>query len=410
MSYGQKPKRSVPVGPADHIVAMPPSGIRKFFDVASQMEGVISLGVGEPDYPTPWTIREAAIWAIERGITNYTSNYGMLELRYAIVQYLKEKYRVAYGPEDECLITVGVSEGLDLALRALINPGRGEEVLIPEPCYVSYKPNAELAGGVAVPVPTDAANGFHVTGESLRRALTPRTRAILLNYPNNPTGASLPLSSLEEIARIAEEANLVVISDEIYSRLSYEMSHTCFASLPGMQDRTILLNGFSKAYAMTGWRIAYACAPEPLISAMVKIHQYTMLCAPIMGQYAACEAIQRGEHESDLMVESYSQRRRLMVNGLRRLGLSCHMPEGAFYTFPSIRRTGLTSEEFCERLLFEEKVAVVPGNAFGACGEGHIRVSYASSLEAIEEALTRMERFMDRIGAPREAEPEEAVA
>ncbi|MBW3624433.1 MAG: aminotransferase class I/II-fold pyridoxal phosphate-dependent enzyme [Armatimonadetes bacterium] len=378
---------------------MPPSGIRKFFDVASQMEGVISLGVGEPDYSTPWTIREAAIWAIERGITNYTSNHGMLELRYAIAHHLETKYGVAYRAEDECLITVGVSEGLDLALRAILNPHRGEEVLIPEPCYVSYKPCTELAGGVAVPVHTSAENGFHITAEDLRKRITPRTRAILLNYPNNPTGASLTRPELEGIAHLAEEFDLIVLSDEIYGRLSYEIDHTCFSSLPGMRERTILFNGFSKAYAMTGWRIAYACGPEPLISAMVKIHQYTMLCAPIMAQYAAYEALQHGEAESDLMVESYSQRRRLIVNGFRRLGLSCHMPEGAFYTFPSIRHTGMTSIEFCERLLYEEKVAVVPGNAFGACGEGHFRASYAASLEAIEEALERMERFLDRIGA-----------
>jgi aminotransferase len=396
------------VRPADHIVAMPPSGIRKFFDVASQMEGVISLGVGEPDYATPWTIREAAIWAIERGITNYTSNHGMLELRYAIANHLKEKYGVAYRAEDECVITVGVSEGLDLAFRAILNPHRGEEVLIPEPCYVSYKPCTELAGGVAVPVTTRAENGFHVTVEDLEAKITPRTRALLFNYPNNPTGASMTRPELEAIARLAEKHDLIVLSDEIYGRLTYEGEHTCFASLPGMRERTILLNGFSKAYAMTGWRVAYACGPEPLISAMVKIHQYTMLCAPIMAQYAAYEALQNGERESDLMVESYGQRRRLIVNGLRRLGLPCHMPEGAFYTFPSIRHTGLSSVEFCERLLFEEKVAVVPGNAFGECGEGHFRASYAASLEAIEEALARIERFLDRAGALRE--PVEAVA
>jgi aminotransferase len=399
------------VRPADHIIAMPASGIRRFFDVASQMEGVVSLGVGEPDYSTPWTIREAAIWAIERGITNYTSNHGMLELRHAIAKHLQDHYGVQYRPEDECLITVGVSEGLDLAFRAILNPGQGEEVLIPEPCYVSYKPCTELAGGVAVPVPTDPANGFHVTEEDLRRRITPRTRAILLNYPNNPTGASLTRPELEAIARLAEEHDLIVISDEIYCRLSYELEHTSFASLPGMRERTILLNGFSKAYAMTGWRIAYACGPEPLISAMVKIHQYTILCAPIMAQYAAYEALQNGERESDLMVESYGQRRRLIVSGFRRLGLPCHTPEGAFYTFPSIRHTGLTSEEFCERLLFDEKVAVVPGNAFGACGEGHIRASYAASLEAIESALARLERFLDRLGVLREDPlPAEAVA
>ncbi len=390
------------VRPADHVVAMPPSGIRRFFDVASQMEGVISLGVGEPDFATPWTIRESAIWAIERGITNYTSNHGMLELRNAITRQIAKRDGVNYDPKTECLITVGVSEGLDLALRAILNPGAGEEVLIPEPCYVSYAPNAGLAGGVPVPVPTRPKNGFHVTVEELRARVTPRSRALLINYPNNPTGASLTGTELREIAAFAEEYDLIVLSDEIYSRLNYEHEHVTFPSLPGMWDRTILLNGFSKAYAMTGWRIAYACGPEPLISAMVKIHQYTMLCAPILSQYAAYEAVQRGDQEADRMVESYNQRRRLIVNGFNRIGLPCHLPEGAFYTFPSIRHTGLTSEEFCERLLFEEKVAVAPGNAFGASGEGHIRASYAASLDAIEEALSRIERFLARLKAPSE--------
>ncbi|MGV3725031.1 MAG: aminotransferase class I/II-fold pyridoxal phosphate-dependent enzyme [Actinomycetota bacterium] len=376
---------------------IPPSGIRRFFDIVSQMEDVISLGVGEPDFVTPWRIREAAIYSLEKGFTQYTSNWGLLELREEIARLLDRRYGVEYRPEGEVLVTVGVSEGLDLALRAILNPG--DEVLIPEPCYVSYRPCTAFAGGVPVPIGSDASTGFRVRPEALEAAITPRTRAILLNYPNNPTGATLRRSDLERIAALAERHDLIVLSDEIYADLTYDGGHTCFASLPGMQNRTILLNGFSKAFAMTGWRIAYAAGPSDLIGAMTKIHQYTMLCAPITAQKAALEACRGGEPEMELMVAEYEQRRRFFVKGLNDIGLDCLMPEGAFYVFPSIRSTGLTCEEFAERLLMEERVAVVPGTAFGEGGEGHVRCSYASSLDNIREAVVRMERFASRCRA-----------
>jgi aminotransferase len=374
--------------------AMPPSGIRRFFDLVAQMDDVISLGVGEPDFVTPWRIREAAIWAIEHGATSYTSNWGTLELRKTIARYLERTYGVSYNPENEILVTVGVSEGLDVALRAILDPG--DEVVLHEPCYVSYKPCVSLAGGVPVVVETTPEHGFHLQAKDVRAAVTPKTRALLLNFPNNPTGASLSEEELKGLAAIAEENDLIVLSDEIYDRLTYTGRHTCFASLPGMRDRTILLNGFSKAFAMTGWRIAYAAGPPELLGAMCKVHQYTMLCAPNVAQHAAVEALRNGLYESDEMVESYSQRRRLMVAGLNRIGLNCHLPEGAFYAFPSIRSTGLSSEAFAERLLKEERVAVVPGTAFGPCGEGSIRCAYAASLEGIQEAISRMDRFVHR--------------
>lgn len=377
------------------VQSIPPSGIRRFFDIVSQMEDVISLGVGEPDFVTPWRIREAAIYSLERGYTQYTSNWGLLELRSEIARLLDRRYGVEYRPEGEILITVGVSEGLDLALRAILNPG--DEVLIPEPCYVSYRPCTAFAGGVPVPIGSDASTGFRVRPEALEAAITPRTRAILLNFPNNPTGATLRRSDLERIAELAERHDLIVLSDEIYADLTYDASHTCFASIPGMQNRTILLNGFSKAFAMTGWRIAYAAGPPDLIGAMTKIHQYTMLCAPITAQKAALEACRGGEPEMEVMVAEYEQRRRFFTKGLNDIGLDCLMPEGAFYVFPSIRSTGLTCEEFAERLLMEERVAVVPGTAFGEGGEGHVRCSYASSLDNIREALVRMERFVSRV-------------
>jgi aminotransferase len=379
---------------AEVVQNIPPSGIRRFFDIVSQMEDVISLGVGEPDFVTPWRIREAAIYSLERGFTQYTSNWGLLELREEIARLLDRRYGVEYRPEGEVLITVGVSEGLDLALRAILNPG--DEVLIPEPCYVSYRPCTAFAGGVPVPIGSDASTGFRVQVEALEAAITPRTRAILLNYPNNPTGATLRKADLEKIAALAERHDLIVLSDEIYAELTYDGAHTCFASLPGMQNRTILFNGFSKAYAMTGWRIAYAAGPPDLIGAMTKIHQYTMLCAPITAQKAALEACRGGDQAMEAMVAEYEQRRRFFVKGLNEIGLETLMPEGAFYVFPSIRSTGLTCEEFAERLLLEERVAVVPGTAFGEGGEGHVRCSYASSIENIREALVRMERLVAR--------------
>lgn len=374
--------------------SIPPSGIRRFFDIVAQMEDVISLGVGEPDFVTPWRIRDAAIYSIERGFTQYTSNWGLLELRQEIARLLDRTYGVEYRAEGEVLVTVGVSEGLDLAMRAILNPG--DEVLIPEPCYVSYRPCVLFAGGKPVPVGSDAASGFRVRVEALEQAITPRTRAILLNYPNNPTGATLRRSDLLAIAELAERHDLLVISDEIYADLSYDGGHVCFASLPRMQNRTILLNGFSKAFAMTGWRIAYAAGPPDLIAAMTKIHQYTMLAAPITSQKAALEACRSGEPDMREMVAQYGERRKFFVRGLNEIGLETLMPEGAFYVFPSIRGTGLSSEEFAERLLHEERVAVVPGTAFGEGGEGHVRCSYAASLDQIREAVVRMGRFVER--------------
>ena len=376
------------------VASVPPSGIRRFFDVAAQLEDCISLGVGEPDFVTPWHIREAAIWATEKGFTTYTSNYGLFTLRQRIAAHLKSRYGVDYSPENEILVTVGVSEGLDIAMRALLNPG--DEVIFFEPSYVSYPPCVLFAGGVPVPVPTDYRNGFQPDVERLRKAITPRTKAILLCYPNNPTGAVASRTTLEEIVRIAAEYDLYVISDEIYDRLIYDAEHTCVASLPGAAERTILLGGFSKSYAMTGWRIGYACAPAQVIEMMMKVHQYTILCTPIAAQKAAEEALEHGEPEVERMRREYDRRRRLIVKRLNEIGLECVPPQGAFYVFPSIRCTGLRSEEFTEQLLWEERVAVVPGNVFGNSGEGHVRLSYATSLAKIEEALHRIERFVDK--------------
>ncbi len=371
-----------------------PSGIRKFFDLLSSMEGVISLGVGEPDFVTPWHIREAAIYSIEKGYTMYTSNYGLSELRQKLAQYLKSRYRLSYAPNTELLITTGVSEGLDLALRALINPG--DEVIMPDPCYVSYPACTVLAEGKPILVPTTEENNFVIKAKDIEAHITPRTKAILIGYPSNPTGAVMTKEQLTLVAEVARRHDLIVISDEIYERLVYNTEHTCFASLDGIKDKTVLLGGFSKAYAMTGWRTGYAAARPEIIEAMTKIHQYTMLCAPIVAQMAAIEALDRGDKEVEVMVKDYDRRRRVMVEGLRDIGLTCFEPKGAFYAFPSIKITGMTSEEFAQRLLLEEKVAVVPGPAFGQCGEGYIRCCYATSLEDIEEALRRMERFIKR--------------
>ena len=372
--------------------SIPPSGIRRFFDIVAEMSGVISLGVGEPDFVTPWHIRESCVHGLQRGYTSYTSNYGLLELRQEIARMLETDYGVIYDPKCEALITVGVSEALDLAMRALLSPG--DEVLVPEPCYVSYNACVTLAGGVPVSVCCNRENEFRVTVEQLAAALTPRTKALLIGYPNNPTGAVMPREYLAAIARFAEQHDLIVISDEIYASLTYDGEHTCFASLPGMRDRTILLNGFSKAYAMTGWRIGYAMGNADFIGAMTKIHQYTMLCAPITAQIAAIEAIKQGTASRNKMVDEYDRRRRLMVDGLRNIGLDCFEPRGAFYVFPSIRNTGLTSLQFAEQLLQAEKVALVPGDAFGACGEGFVRCSYASSSKNLSEALDRIGRFV----------------
>ncbi|MFZ5899041.1 MAG: aminotransferase class I/II-fold pyridoxal phosphate-dependent enzyme [Bacillota bacterium] len=376
------------------IVAVKPSGIRRFFDLASEMKGVISLGVGEPDFVTPWHIREAAIYALEKGFTMYTANSGLPALRQELARYLAECFGVAYDPGTEILVTVGVSEAFDLAMRAVVAPG--DEILIPEPSYVSYIPCTLLAGGVPVTIKTTKEQGFRLSAEQVERAITPRTKALILCYPNNPTGAVMPRPELEAIAEVAAGHDLIVIADEIYAQLTYEGQHTCFASLPGMRDRTILLQGFSKAFAMTGWRVGYAAGHSDFIGAMTKIHQYTMLCASIAGQMAALEALKNGRDEMRRMVSQYNYRRRLVINALKEIGLPCFNPGGAFYVFPDISGTGLSSEEFTERLLMEEKVAVVPGNAFGDSGEGHIRISYAASVENLTEAFKRMGRFVRR--------------
>ena len=377
------------------VAELPPSGIRRFFDLLASLDDVISLGVGEPDFVTPWHIREAAIHSLERGYTMYTSNHGLVELRRAVAKHLEHLYGVSYDPGSEILITVGVSEGLDLALRALIDPD--DEVLIPEPSYVSYGPCTQLAGGTPVYVPARLEDEFRVDPAEIARRITPRTRAILIGYPNNPTGAVMPRGELEKIARLAEQHDLIVLSDEIYDRLVYGVEHTCFAALPGARDRTVLLGGFSKAYAMTGWRIGYLAAPADLIAGMVKIHQYAALCAPISSQKAAIEALERGEADVRAMVDEYDGRRRLIVHGLNELGLRTFEPRGAFYAFPEIRSTGLDAEQFAERLLMEEHVAVVPGTAFGPSGEGHVRCCYATSTAGIAEALERMGRFVGRL-------------
>jgi aminotransferase len=355
------------------------------------------LGVGEPDFITPWSIRDAAIQSLEDGVTQYTSNWGRIELRRLIAQYLQTRFSVGYNPADEVLVTVGASEGIDLALRALVAPG--DEVLVPEPAYVSYAPGVVFAGGSPVPVPTAFDQEFRLTADALRATLTPRTKALVLPYPNNPTGAMMRAEDLAALADVLRGTDVFVIADEIYAELTYGgRAHTCFATLPGMWERTVTLNGFSKAFAMTGWRMGYACAPREVLALMCKIHQYTIMCAPVQGQIAAEAALARGL-ETDFadvraMVDSYDRRRRLMVNGFQRMGLACFEPLGAFYVFPSIRATGLSSQAFCEHLLRAEQVACVPGDAFGACGEGYIRCCYATALGALQEALTRIERFI----------------
>ena len=379
---------------AKHVDELSSSGIRKFFDLLSTMEDVISLGVGEPDYATPCHISEAAISGIEKGYTMYTSNRGMPELRQELARYLQRRYELDYDPDTELLITVGVSEGLDLTMRTILNPR--DEVISPEPTYVAYKSCTILAGGKFVPVPTTVENSFKVRAADIEERVTARTRAILLGYPHNPTGAVMDKPDLEEIADLARRRDLLVISDEIYDRLVYGIKHTCFASLPEMKERTVFLGGFSKAYAMTGWRIGYAAATAEIIEAMTKIHQYTMMCVPIMAQMAAIEALKSGGSAVREMVADYDRRRRVMVKGLNGIGLTCFEPRGAFYAFPSVAVTGLTSEEFAERLLREERVAGVPGSAFGDSGEGYIRCCYATALEDIREALERMGRFVQR--------------
>lgn len=380
----------------DKIVSIPPSGIRKFFDVVSEMKGAISLGVGEPDFDTPWHIREEGIYSLKKGRTFYTSNSGLSELKLEIHHYLKRSYNIAYDPDKEIMVTVGGSEAIDVAMRAMLNPG--DEVLIPQPSYVSYVPCAALADGVPVIIELEEKDQFRLTPEKLLEKITPKTKLLVLPFPNNPTGATMRRSDLEKIAEIVEKYDLYVVSDEIYSELTYgDEPHVSIASLPGMRERTVLINGFSKAYAMTGWRLGYACAPKLILEQMLKIHQYAIMCAPTTSQYAAISALKNGEDDIRHMRESYDQRRHYLMSRFEEMGLECFEPLGAFYMFPSIKRFGMTSEEFATRLLKEEKVAVVPGTAFGDCGEGFLRISYAYSLKSLKEALGRIERFIQRL-------------
>ena len=375
------------------VLDIKPSGIRKFFDIADTMEDVISLGVGEPDFPTPWEIRKAGILSLERGKTRYSSNWGLEQLRKSIARYTKRKYTLEYDPKNEILVTVGGSEAIDACLRAIISPG--DEVIIPQPSYVCYEPMTRLAGGVPVILETSAQEMFRVTPEKLRALITPRTKALIMPYPCNPTGGIMEREALEAVAEVLRDTNILIISDEIYAELTFgEERHVSIASIDGMWERTMVVNGFSKAFSMTGWRLGYVCGPAPLIGQITKIHQYAIMCAPTTSQYAAIEALENGDEAVAAMKEEYDMRRRLIVAGFNRIGLTCREPKGAFYAFPSIASTGMTSDEFCERLLCAEHVAVVPGTAFGQGGEGFIRASYCYSTEHIKEALRRIERFL----------------
>ena len=388
MKGSKSPRKRV----AEHISSLPKSGIRDFFELVNTMEDVISLGIGEPDFITPWRIRENAVYSLEKGYTSYTSNLGLLSLRKEICKYLKSDFGLSYAPEKECIVTVGVSEALDLAIRAIINPG--DEVVYNEPCYVSYPCEIKMAHGIPVPVKTKEEHQFAIFPNDLRKAITPKTKLLMLNFPCNPTGAVLDEKTAAEIAEIAVENDLLVITDEIYSELSYEKHAPSIASYPGMKERTLFLHGFSKAFAMTGFRIGYACGPADLIDAMMKIHQYSMLCAPITAQKAAEEALKHGKKDMAKMREEYRERRNVIVKKLNEAGLKCLMPKGAFYVFPNITSTGLTSMEFATRLLREQKVAVVPGTAFGPSGEGYVRAAYAASMENIIEATEKISAFV----------------
>ncbi len=378
--------------------ALPPSGIRKFFDLAAEMQDVISLGVGEPDFNTPWQIREAGIYSLKKGQTYYTANAGLMELRREICNYMIRKYNVSYDPGNEVLITVGGSEAIDAMIRCVVNPG--DEVLIPEPSFVCYKPCTIMAGGVPVPIVTKEEDNFRLLPRQLKEKITDKTKLLILPFPNNPTGGVMSKEDLEAIAEVLRDTNILVLSDEIYAELRYgEEKHTPFSAIDGMKERTVVVNGFSKAFAMTGWRLGYAMGPERIIKLMTKVHQYGIMSSPTTSQYAAIEALKSCDEDVEKMVNEYNNRRRVIVDGFRNMGLSCFEPLGAFYVFPCIKSTGMSSQEFCETLLKEEKVAVVPGNAFGDCGEGFIRVSYAYSIEKIQEALVKIERFVKRHGA-----------
>ena len=381
---------------SEKIVTIPPSGIRKFFDIVSEMKDAISLGVGEPDFDTPWHIREEGSYSLEKGRTFYTGNAGLRELRVEIHNYLKRRYEMAYDPDDEILVTVGGSEAIDIALRAMLDPG--DEVLVPQPSFVSYVPCTVLAGGAAVPICLEEKDQFRLTPEKLREKITPKSKILVMPFPNNPTGAIMARPELEAIAEIVKEHDLFVLSDEIYSELTYGPNgHVSIASLPGMKERTVLINGFSKAFAMTGWRLGYACAPPLILKQMLKIHQFAIMCAPTTSQYAAIDAMKNSDGDVGYMRESYDQRRRYLLHAFQEMGLECFEPLGAFYAFPSIKRFGMTSDQFANELLKEEKVAVVPGGAFGDSGEGYLRVSYAYSLKSLKEALGRIQRFVNRL-------------
>ena len=384
---------------AKQVVELKPSGIRKFFDLVAEMPDAISLGVGEPDFDTPWHIRDEGIYSLEKGRTFYTSNSGLKELKEEICRYLKRKMNLSYQFATDVIVTVGGSEAIDIALRAMINPGEGEEVLIPQPSYVSYEPCAILAGAKPVIIELKNENEFRLTAQELEDAITDKTKILILPFPNNPTGAIMEKKDLEAIAEVIEKHDLFVISDEIYSELSYNEDHVSIACIPGMKERTILINGFSKAYAMTGWRLGYACGPKEIITQMTKIHQFAIMCAPTTSQYAAVEALRNGDEDVAMMREAYNQRRRYLMHSFQEMGLPCFEPFGAFYVFPCIKEFGMTSEEFAEKLLNSEKVAVVPGTAFGDCGEGFLRISYAYSLEDLKVAIERLKRFIEKLRA-----------
>ncbi|MBR2782478.1 MAG: aminotransferase class I/II-fold pyridoxal phosphate-dependent enzyme [Oscillospiraceae bacterium] len=375
--------------------SLKPSGIRKFFDLLTEMKDVVSLGVGEPDFVTPWHIRDAGIYSLEKGFTKYSSNAGLSDLRKEISRYLERRMQMAYDPDGEILVTVGGSEAIDLATRALVNPG--DEVIIPEPCFVCYAPIVTLAGGTPVVLPLSAENEFRISADQLSAVITPKSKLLMLTYPSNPTGGIMTKADLEAIAPVILRHNLMVISDEIYGELTYEGHHVSVSSLPGMRERTVVASGFSKAYSMTGWRLGYACAPREILAVMHKVHQFGIMCAPTTSQYAGIEAMRNGDQDIEKMKDEYNGRRRYLVNGLREIGFDCFEPKGAFYVFPSIQKTGLGSDEFCERLLLEEHVAVIAGNAFGESGEGFVRMCYAASMHDLETALERMRRFLNRL-------------
>ncbi|MBJ3766665.1 aminotransferase [Bacillus subtilis] len=379
---------------SDYVQQIKPSGIRKFFDLAATMEGVISLGVGEPDFVTAWNVREASILSLEQGYTSYTANAGLYTLREEISRYLSNRFDLSYSPDNELIVTVGASQALDIAIRAIVNPG--EEVIIPEPCFVAYDALVSLAGGIPVHVHTTADKGFKATAADFEAAVTEKTKAILICSPSNPTGSVYSKEELNEIAEFAKKHDVIVLADEIYAELTYDEEFTSIAALPGMKERTVVISGFSKAFAMTGWRLGFAAAPSLLRDAMLKIHQYAMMCAPAMAQFAALEGLKNGMEDVEKMKKSYRRRRNLFVESLNEIGLSCHHPGGAFYAFPSIKSTGMSSEQFAEELLTQEKVAVVPGSVFGPSGEGYIRCSYATSIEQLQEALVRMKRFLHK--------------